>query len=124
MLRRSLVLALLLILWRTAPCQAGNASQWALDAGTMKAALHTATIEEGGFVEQVVEMTRQGTLPVSLVDSTFQWARKKPTYKFQYFKHGLILRARRLGIDLSAGSGVKSQNSWFKNALQAVTPGQ
>jgi hypothetical protein len=72
-----------------------------LDAETMKAALDTATPEENGFIDRVVELVEKGDLPASLVDSTFQWARKKPRHKFQYFKRALILRARRIGIELS-----------------------
>ncbi len=71
-----------------------------LDAETMKAALDTATPEEDGFIERVVALVEEGTLPPKLVHSTFLWARKKPRHKFQYFKRGLILRARRIGINL------------------------
>ncbi|MEN6492999.1 MAG: hypothetical protein ABFD16_01795 [Thermoguttaceae bacterium] len=71
-----------------------------LDADTMKAALRTATPEENGFIDLVINLVDAGTLPVALVDSTFQWARQKPKNKFQYFKRGLTVRAARIGIDL------------------------
>ncbi len=77
-----------------------RANSSALDAATIKAGLDTATPEEDGFIERVVGLTKQGKLPAKLVESTFQWARQKPDHKFQYFKRGLILRARRIGIDL------------------------
>jgi hypothetical protein len=71
-----------------------------LDADTMKVALHTATPEEDGFIEYVLLKVDKGVLPLDLVESTFLWAKKKPCYKFQYFKRGLILRAAQQGIVL------------------------
>ena len=71
-----------------------------LDASTMKVALHTATPEEDGFIEYVLARVDAGTLPLDLVESTFLWAKKKRTNKFQYFKRGLILRAEEKGIHL------------------------
>lgn len=71
-----------------------------LDAKTMQVALHTATPEENGFIQHVLDLVDKGTLPLDLVESTFLWARKKPQRKFQYFKHGLILRAEQRGIHL------------------------
>lgn len=79
---------------------AGAASATRLDAATIKAALRTTTVEEQGFVDRVVALTNEGTLPADLVDSTLQWARKKPKHRFQYFKQALIVRAAKLGIDL------------------------
>ncbi|MGQ9574862.1 MAG: hypothetical protein ACUVUC_06055 [Thermoguttaceae bacterium] len=75
-------------------------SSTVLDAATIKAALRTATPEEGGFVDRVVNMAKNGQLPPQMVESTFQWARRKPFYRFQYFKRGMILRAARAGISL------------------------
>ena len=72
----------------------------ALDAGTMKVALRTATPEEDGFIDYVLTLVDQKILPVDLVESTFLWAKKKPRNKFQYFKRGLILRAAQRGIPL------------------------
>ena len=73
-----------------------------LDAATMKAALRTATAEEGCFIESVLSKVKKGILPADLVDSTFQWARKK-TYKhrFQYFKQALIVRAAAIGVTIN-----------------------
>ncbi len=72
----------------------------ALDVEKMKVALHTATPQEKGFIEYVVARVQAGTLPLDLVESTFLWARKKPTRKFYYFKFGLIERAAKRGIKL------------------------
>ncbi len=71
-----------------------------LNAAQIKAALRTETPEENGFVDRVVGLAQAGTLPPQLVESTFQWARKKPNFRFQYFKRGMIVRAARLGISL------------------------
>ena len=71
-----------------------------LDAKTMQVALHTATPEENGFIEYVLHRVDKGTLPLDMVESTFLWAKRKPYRKFQYFKHGLTLRAEQAGIHL------------------------
>jgi hypothetical protein len=70
------------------------------DAQTMKAALKTATPEEDGFIQHVVDLVDGGKLPQKVVLTTFLWARKKPRRQFQYFKYGLTIRARWLGINL------------------------
>ena len=72
-----------------------------LDPAKIKAGLRTTTIEEGGFVDRVVNMARAGKLPPDMVEATFQWARKKPfQHRFQYFKRGLTVRAAKAGIAL------------------------
>jgi len=91
----TVLLAVLAVLWAH---QAEAASR--LDAETIKAALRTATAEENEFIDYVVELVDDGTLPRDLVEGTFQWARKKSRHKFQYFKHGLINRAAEIGIKL------------------------
>lgn len=100
MQRSWLVLATICVFWLVMPVQSVRAAGMALDAAKMKVALHTATVEEGGFIEYVVDQVQHNQLPASLVESTFLWARKKPMYRFQYFKRGLILRAQQLGIAL------------------------
>jgi len=105
MARHNLIFAVLLALlagsWtlsaQSAPLQSGRD---VLDADTMKAGLRTASREEDGFIEYVLELVDEGRLPADMVASTFQWARQKPRLKFQYFKRGLILRARKIGIRL------------------------
>jgi hypothetical protein len=102
MFRKPLTLSVLLaVLAVSAVCRAQTpVPAPRLDAETMKAALKTATIEEGGFIECVVRLVNAGKLPQSLVVSTFIWARRKPRWKFQYFRVGLIIRARWSGIRL------------------------
>jgi hypothetical protein len=52
-------------------------------------------------VDRVVGLARAGKIPAELVESTFDWARKKPyAHRFQYFQRGLTLRAAKAGITL------------------------
>ena len=60
----------------------------------MKAALQTISVEDKGFVEKVVWMSKEGELPPIVVDEMFEWARKKPRYQFEYFKRGLTMPRR------------------------------
>lgn len=94
--RPILMLVLVLGMWLAGTSRA--AAQ--LDAQTMRSALRTATPEEEGFIDYVLTLVDQGRLPRPLVESTFQWARKKPRHRFQYFRYGLILRAAQKGIAL------------------------
>jgi hypothetical protein len=99
MWRKSLLLTALLAVLAVLGAQTAQATT-RLDAETMKAALKTATPEEDGFVQHVVDRVSAGKLPQDLVVSTFLWARKKPRRQFQYFRFGLTIRARWLGISL------------------------
>jgi len=72
-----------------------------LDPEQIKAALHTSSPEEEGFIDRAVAKTSNGTLPRSIFDSCYLWARQKPRHKFQYFKRALILRAGEAGVKLS-----------------------
>lgn len=92
------LLALLAFCWISAVLQADTTR---LDAATMKAALRTTAVEEEGFIDYVLTKVNKGLLPADLVDSTFQWARKKPyKHRFQYFKQALIVRANNIGIKI------------------------
>lgn len=66
----------------------------------LKFGLRARLPEEFLFLERIVAMVEQGTLPLLLVQSTFQWARKKRPYPFQFFKRGIILRAAKQGITI------------------------
>lgn len=66
-----------------------------LDAG-LKARLPT----EFEFVDRVVRMVDHGRIPLEMVQSTFLWARKKRIHQFQYFEHGLRMRAEQAGVQL------------------------
>ncbi len=77
-----------------------RAEDFPLDPEQIKAALHTTTEEEHGFIERTVKMVKDGKLPRDMFTSCFIWARKKPRHKFQYFKHALVARAAAIGITL------------------------
>ena len=66
----------------------------------MRAALRTTPTEEQGFICRVLKKVNNGTLPLEMVNSTFQWARKKPKMQFQFFKQAMILRAADIGVTL------------------------
>jgi hypothetical protein len=75
-------------------------------ADEMKVALRTERKEEDGFIEDVVDRVvnpkrpADERLPAEMVEGTFQWARQKAYYRFQYFKRGLTLRAAKIGVKL------------------------
>lgn len=56
--------------------------------------------EEFAFVRRVVERVEDGSLPVSLVRSTFLWARQRQPYPVVYFERAMRVRAKKLGITL------------------------
>ena len=66
---------------------------------TLRVKLRPRTPAENAFLSKIVGMGDAGDLPLSLVQSTFLWSLKRPLdNRFQYFAHGLRLRAKRLGI--------------------------
>jgi hypothetical protein len=67
---------------------------------TLAKGLKARLPEEFAFVDRVVKMVDHGRLPREMVQSTFLWARKKNVHQFQYFEHGLRLRAEEVGIKL------------------------
>lgn len=66
----------------------------------LKDGLRARLPAEFEFVDHVVALVDDGTLPLELVKSTFAWARKKYHYPFPYFERGLRLRAARQGIQI------------------------
>ena len=52
------------------------------------------------FIARVVTLVEQDRLPLSLVLSTYQWARPKTPRPFPYFVRGLRIRAARIGVQL------------------------
>ncbi|MGA2031582.1 MAG: hypothetical protein ABSG68_04960 [Thermoguttaceae bacterium] len=99
--RRSIValLALTCGLWLA---QSGRLARAAenLDAAQIKAVLRTTDVEDGGFIQRAINLVDAGKLPYDLVQSSLQWARKKPHHKFQYFKAALTMRAAQIGVQL------------------------
>ncbi len=67
----------------------------------LKSGLFVRRPEEHAFIDRVVRMVEQERLPVDLVKSVFQWARKqKKRYPFPYFERALRLRAAELGLSI------------------------
>ncbi len=56
--------------------------------------------QEFAFIDSVVEHVEKGKLPLSVVDSTYLWARTKQPIPFPYFERALRLRAEKLGVEL------------------------
>jgi hypothetical protein len=67
---------------------------------TLAEVLRARRPEEFGFLDRVTALVDKGTLPRSMVVSTFNWARKKPRHPFQYFEFGLRERASRIGVHI------------------------
>lgn len=55
---------------------------------------------EFAFIAKVVDHVEKGRIPRKDVDQVYLWARRNPTHAFQYFQHGLKIRARRYGVKL------------------------
>ncbi|HEV3417210.1 MAG TPA: hypothetical protein VG056_10365 [Pirellulales bacterium] len=90
-------------------CLNPGAMTRAADTGTSTVPTLKDTLDKGlkarlpsefAFVANVVGKVDDGTLPLSLVESTFLWARRKPDHPFQYFQQGLTLRAQKIGVSL------------------------
>ncbi len=95
------VLPAMLVACRTPTVEAASA----LSAAEITAGLRTANPDDEAYITYVVTLLNQERLSRKIVESTFQWARRKShPRKFQYFKHGLITRAARIGIQLPTGT--------------------
>ncbi len=79
-----------------------------IDAGTIRAGLRTANPNDEDYITYVVALRDQGELSNKLVDSTFQWARRRIVLgthrRFQYYKNALITQAAKVGITLPQGT--------------------
>jgi hypothetical protein len=98
-------LTLLLLSFLGVSAAATPAAAQVLDANAIRAVLRTATPEEDGFIDRVVEMVDDGELPIGVVQSTLIWAKGQPRHKFQHFRRGLITRAARFGVGADAFAG-------------------
>jgi len=67
---------------------------------TLEAGLKARRPQEFAFLAMVAAKVESGTLPRSLVESTFFWARRQGRYPFVYFQAGLRERAKRIGVVL------------------------
>lgn len=67
---------------------------------TLEKGLRARRPVEFQFIKQTTDLVDAGTLPQSVVESTFLWARKKRPYPYPYFERALRERVRKLGITL------------------------
>ena len=65
---------------------------------TLETGLKARRPQEFAFLATVATKVADGTLPRSLVESTFFWARRQGRYSYVYFEAGLRARAKRVGI--------------------------
>jgi hypothetical protein len=75
------------------------------DTEKIKAALHTATPEEDGFIDRALRMVDEGKLSSELVQGAFVRARKQQRRKFQQFKYGLLAQVSDGSIRLELTTG-------------------
>jgi hypothetical protein len=108
MLRRAMLAAVASLFCfgtRALPAQEQTSSSLGKAAGTtfkktLEAGLRARRPQEFAFIARVVTLVENGTLPRSLVESTFFWARRQGRYPVLYFEAGLRLRAKRIGVML------------------------
>ena len=67
---------------------------------TLEKGLRARRPVEFAFIASVVRMVDAGTLPQSIVTTSFLWARKKRPYPFPYFRQSLRAQAQQMGVDL------------------------
>jgi len=72
-----------------------------VDRLTVKYGLLTAIPIQVAWIDYVFDKVDAGELPLSLVQKTFDWSRKRtPHQRFMYFQWGLIRLAAAKGIRL------------------------
>lgn len=106
MLRRSLVRFLavafggLALATSPAPADAPVAPGGPNLKTTLEKGLRARRPVEFEFIQQTIDLVDAGTLPQSVVESTFLWARKKRPYPYPFFERALRERAKRLGVTI------------------------
>lgn len=76
-----------------------------LDTDTITAGLRTVDPDQVAYIVYVQTLKEQGRLSSFLVDSSFDYGKRKPyPSKFTYFKQALNLRAATVGITLPEGT--------------------
>lgn len=109
MRRAGLLLLAGLIAWIAAPWNLSLPAADSVNGGGVSSKLDLqAQLEKGlkarrpvdfAFIKKVVEMVDAGTLPRSMVTSTFMYARQKPNdRRVQYFEFALRAQAKKQGI--------------------------
>ncbi|HKD36729.1 MAG TPA: hypothetical protein VKB78_08005 [Pirellulales bacterium] len=67
---------------------------------TLEKGLKARLPSEFAFIDEVISKVDDGTLPRSMVESTFLWARRRQIHAFEYFEQGLKVRAAQIGVSL------------------------
>jgi len=97
-----LILLGLLTAWSGAHVPAQEASVNVAELkDQLKNGLKARRPQDFAFIDRVCTMVADGQLPVELVQSTFQWARKNAkdeNYPYPWFEYALRARAKKLGI--------------------------
>jgi hypothetical protein len=100
---RAVALVLVFAVAATGLVRAQVVTSGGIVVATLKQQLETGllarTPSEQAFVNEVVALVNSGDLPISLVQSTFLWARRKGKFPMPYFERALRLRASAIGID-------------------------
>lgn len=65
---------------------------------TLQKGLKARRPEEFEFINQVIALVDAKVLPITMVQSTFIWARRVPRTPMPYFERALRLRAKRIGV--------------------------
>ncbi|MBX7166075.1 MAG: hypothetical protein K1X74_06970 [Pirellulales bacterium] len=78
----------------------GSSSQTTDLKTTLEKGLRARKPEDFVFIARVVALVENKTLPVTLVQSTYAWASRKPRTPFPYFQQALRIRAKRIGVTL------------------------
>ena len=76
-------------------------AEFSLDVNKIKLSMKVTDLEDQGFIARAVIAVKSGQLPRSIFESTYRWALKRQTNRFQYFRRALILRAAKVGVSLS-----------------------
>jgi hypothetical protein len=100
-LAAALVMASCQALFAAGPAPIASGGVTGLDLKTqLEKGLKARRPVEFQYIAQINQLVEDGTLPRTLVASTFIWARNKPTRQLQYFQFALQARAKNLGVTL------------------------
>jgi hypothetical protein len=95
---------------QTAGTQATGAIPVAqLDAATIKAKLKTTQVEDQGFSQFVVNLSAWIPDLTAVIDTTLNWAVRKPNRPFQYFKRGVESRVPQVVTEQSVASNLDAE---------------
>jgi hypothetical protein len=76
-----------------------------LTADVLRAGLRTADPASEAYITYIATLLQQNRLPQDLVSGVFRWTQRKPaSARAEYFKQGLIVKAREIGITLPTGT--------------------